>query len=283
MEYTVVSKEFKDNSIGVETVYAKIDKDAFYQMKGVLPPADAKWECLAMQDSDGDSIPDRCGRGTSDRCDAGGEYKKIGCTGRHETYFSIGRQRFEEFLAGKGYAKKWHLGIVSRNDGVTKATYSCGDGCDISLYDTTSDGRADEARLHLYGHIVYFGGDFPDPAHEMLQRAVLTAFDHFIPGTFSEMLGEGAWEVGWLAFSENLGFSFNPYNAAGSAISFDGKPLAFAPDAEAPAAAAEGKSTAPAPAGQSKMMISVEGGEMVDVSEEYSDHKTENLGVVPLP
>jgi len=283
MEYVVVSKEFKEGLIGVEGVYAHINKDLFYQLQGLVSPDEARWECLSMQDSDGDSIPDLCERGTSDRCDAAGEYKEIDCTGRHKTYFKIGRKDFEKYLAGKGYAKKWQLGIVSRSKGETTATYSCGDGCEISLYDTTSDGLADESRLHIQGYTVYFGGDLPDPAHEMLQRAVLTAFDHFIPGTFSGMFAGDEWDVEWLNLSEKFDFTLNPFKAEDNAISFEGKPLTFAPDPEAPAVTAEGAPSAPGPAGQPKMMISVEGGELVDVTEQYSDHKPENLGVVPLP
>jgi len=270
MQYRVVSKGLPDDSVIVDTIYT----------------IDFNGKCFGMSDEDGDSIPDSCGIETSNNCGESGSYKKIDCDYRRKNWFKIGSDNFKEYLAGSDLTKKWQLGKVIREHGLTKATYSCGEYCQIDLIDSTSDGMVDEAYLTINLYSVSFVGDMPYPAHEMLQRAVLTAFEHFMPGTFSKTLGEGVWEVGILAFAKDLSFAYNPYFVPGSSITFEGKPLSFAPDVEVdgkaqPAAEAAGETKAPT-SGESHMFISESGGEPIDVTDDYSEYNPQNLGVVPL-
>lgn len=274
MQYKVVSKSTAE-AVAVDTVYT----------------IDFNGKCWRMLDADGDSIPDACSLETTNNCDEIGTYKKVECNYRRKNWFRIGAERFSEYPNGNNLTKKWQLGLVTRTGGVTTAKYSCGEYCQIDLHDTTSDGKVDEAFLRINLYSVYFKGDMPYPAHEMLQRAVLTAFDHFLPGSFSKALGDGAWEVGVIAFSRDLAFAYNPYFLPGSRISFKGKPLIFATESETAASSAEAGETAEAAkiveapkqatGGKSHIMISESGGGMVDVTDDYSEFKPENLGVTP--
>ena len=272
MEYRVISKKSEDGSIGLDTVYV-LYQNPFFQRPG------DKDNCWRMQDIDGDSIPDECGRDTTIMCGEEGKYKKIECTGHHKSYFKIARNHFNEYLAGSNLNlnKKWQLGTVVRQDGETKANYSCGDSCAISLYDMTSDGRVDEAYLQINYFSISFVGEMPDFAHQMFQRAVLQALNHFVPGTFSPMLGEGEWSVGVITFSKLLNFSFNNYHPGVSSIFYiyNDAPLTFAPDPEVakePAKETETTGTSKsATGGDSYIHISESGGQMQDVTDNYTE------------
>lgn len=277
MQYTVISKKGEDKSVGVETVYFHVPSDQYWEVPGGFTVKAQAKRCLRMQDADGDSIPDKCESGPVKKCNEEGEFSKVKCVGRHNSYFKIAEKLFNEYIAGSDLSKMWQLDAVSRKDGVTNATYTCGDGCIITLTDRSSDGKVDEAFMKLNYYSVSFLGDMPNSAHQMLQPAILTALDHFLPGTFSPFFDEGGtwevgadeedWKVGTIAFVKSFNFFFNAHNSSDSFILSGDNPLTFAPDPEAaPIDPKEsvGGST-------SHILISESGSKMKDVTEDYSE------------
>lgn len=270
MQYRVVARDIGDGKSLVDTVYVN----------------DFNGKCWKLVDSDGDSIPDACGYETTNNCFEKGKYELVKCNGRRKGWFSkVAVKDFDSYMAAADLPKRWQLEKVSHSLGLTTTRYSCGDYCSIELFDTNSDGRVDDAFLVINMYSVAFLGKLPDTAHEMLQRATLTAFDHFLPGSFTKTLGEGKWEVGIIEFSGGLAFEFNPFSVTASSLSFNGDRLEFAKDPEAVEATVSEASIPVASdqcaPGTSHMLISESGGEMTDVSDQYSGG--DDLGVVPLP
>lgn len=266
MDYQVKLVKGKDGSIAVDSVYA----------------VDYSNKCRQMQDADGDSIPDACGFKTSSTCDEETSFKKIECSEKYETLFKLARDNFRKYFpplkkANQQKTKKdktviWKLVQTRRIMGITSAIYTCGDGCDAELLDLTSDGLVDELLLGIYAYSMRFYGVFPDSAHVRLQQGIVSALEKFLPWEFSlsafESKVESTEEPGRFRFAHALSFAYDGDAGSNDFMMYDGVKLAFMKEEKA----GEGQ----------KILIGDANGKMADVTDDYSEFKTDNLGVVPL-